>query len=560
MIDLSRYKTVSFDIFDTLLLRPYLNPQHVWKILEQKYHCSGFAKARQWADLQTFRLSAERRGETSIEEAYEMIPEWSSMMNEEMNFERTILCPNHEILELWNACKEQGKKRIIVSDMYLSADFLMSVLREKGIEGWDAFYLSRDYDCRKSTGDLFRIVLQKEDINPKDLLHIGDNFESDYKQPMSLGIQTYYYEKISERMFKVCPFTKLIDSELAGALAIAWHDYSFDKPDLSYWNRLGFFMGGVLGYMYINWLVNVSNSIGITDLMFVARDGYILEKICNLLYPEIKTQYLYAPRLVSVAINGADGNDPLAVEDRKQYREKYLCSTEIDMVRNEYKRYISNFSFDRHTALIDGCSSGFSAQRLVSECVGKDVFCFYLLAMSRLDNGAALYNTDLYSLPFQMMSEFLFGAPERPIVKIVDNHPIYKEDVSDNELFKMSVSAELCDGALACVKSLKMLGFSVSPDMWNRYADSFMKGLTEEDIHELNQAKNAADVEQAHFQSIIWKPEVRRAHFIKNGLASFDFVYYCKDVRHILTFSRRGIRHKSQNISTRYNVINRRYE
>ena len=40
---------VSFDIFDTLLIRPYINPEDVFEKLEQIYSIPGFADARKVA-------------------------------------------------------------------------------------------------------------------------------------------------------------------------------------------------------------------------------------------------------------------------------------------------------------------------------------------------------------------------------------------------------------------------------------------------------------------------------------------------------------------------------
>ena len=314
-------KVYSFDIFDTLLLRPYADPQEVWKVLEEEENAVGFAKARKEADRITYAALKTKGGETTIEEAYELIPQWKCLMQKEMNLERRVLRANPEMLKMWKELGKKGIRRIIISDMYLPSEFIQSLLRENGFGGWDAFYLSRDYNARKITGDLFKIVLEKEGIRPNELLHTGDNKYSDVKIPKKLGIQTHYYPKIIERLYSICPFARHIDSHLAGTLALGWHEFNTDNPQSTYWHRLGFMMGGVLGYLYVKWIVDSAKEMGINHLMFVARDGYVWEAICNKLFPEIKTVYFYAPRLTSIAVLGAIGTDPYAIKDRQRYIE-----------------------------------------------------------------------------------------------------------------------------------------------------------------------------------------------------------------------------------------------
>lgn len=507
MSEIFTFSIVSFDIFDTLLLRPYIDPQEIWKVLEEHSGQKGFAQARKDADARTYKLSSEQNRETTIEEAYDLIPQHRHLIQKEIELERKVLCANQEMLRLWNDLGKQGKRRVIVSDMYLPADFIQSVLRENGFDGWDGFYLSRDYNARKTTGRLFEIMLEKEGVKPCDVLHIGDNEWSDVKMAEKVGINTQYYKKIAQLFFEICPFARKIDGRLAGALALGWHNY-FNKDDkeATYWNRLGFTMGGVLGYLYMSWIVDTAKKLGKTRLMFVARDGDVWKKICNELYPEIETEYIYAPRMVSVAVLGAIGSDSIAIKDRQRYIDEKLQGVDTEKIRSDYKSYISKFKFDDKTAIVDGCSSGFSAQRLIEDAVGHNVFAFYLLSMAKMHNAAALYTTKGYSMPFQMLSEFLFGSPEAPIKGVSAKGPIYETLISADERFKMSVSDDICDGAVECAKYLFDKRFSISADTWISYADTFMNNLTEEDISYLSNAKNAGDVQQKTFNPVMWKP------------------------------------------------------
>jgi len=105
-----------------------------------------------------------------------------------------------------------------------------------------------------------------------------------------------------------------------------------------------------------------------------------------------------------------------------------------------------------------------------------------------------------------MLSEFLFGSLESPIKDVTIDGPIYNEDPSKEELFKMGVSDEITKGALACAKALRDEGLPIAPDGWVEYVTLFMNNLTDEDRRELKQARNAGDVEQKYFNSVMWTP------------------------------------------------------
>lgn len=522
------YRVYSFDIFDTLLLRPYTDPQEVWKILEEREQVHGFAKARKKADAVTFKFAVSSGGETTIEEAYCMIPQYQYLMEKEMSLEREVLRANPEMLKLWIKLGQEGKRRIIISDMYLPAVFIKSVLCEKGFEGWDGFYLSRDFNVRKSTGRLFEVMLKAENVKPENVLHIGDNPDSDVKQPKALGIQTQHYQKVINRLYNDCPFTCYINGRLSGALAIGWHQYKYDNPHHSYWNKLGYMLGGVLGYLYISWIAQICKRININHLMFVGRDGYILEKICNSLYPEIKTDYFFAPRLTSIAVLGAIGSDPLAIADRQRFINEHLQGVNPKEVKQIYSQYLQQFIFDSQTALVDGCSSAFSAQRLVEETIGHKVFSFYLLAMADMSYAGALYSTHLKSLPFQFMSEFLFGAPTPPVKSMTEQGAIFETDIDKREQYKMNVSDEIANGAIECAKVLFTENVVITNDDWMNYFNIFMGNLTDEDRIELAKAKNAVDVQQKKFGSVIresYPTKVVRKRLFGHELLTSYFSY-----------------------------------
>ena len=555
-------KIYSFDIFDTLLLRPYTDPQGVWKILEEQENCKGFAKFRKEADAKTYATATKEDRETTIEEAYSIMPhKYQALMKKEIELERKVLCANPEMLEKWERAKSEGKKRILVSDMYLPQEIIEDILIEKGIKGWDAFYLSRTYNARKTTGKLFEIMLRKEDVKPNEVLHIGDNIHSDIKIPKSLGISTCQYEKISDQLYKAFPFTKYINQRLTGCIALGYHKFicSFLQNGVnpSYWNKIGYVIGGILGYSYIRWITETARKRGIKRLMFIARDGYIWNKICKELYPEFQTDYIYAPRITSISVLGATGADPIAIEDRKQYIKNNLNNVDNNAIKKEYTKYISRYSFGKEVAIIDGCSSGFSAQCLIEKTIGHPVFTFYEVAMAKMHNAAALLSTDLYTPPFLFLSEFLFGSPEKPIIGIKDNHPIFKKDMSKEEPFKTLVSNDIEKGCIECAKFLYKNNIIFASEQWINFLNTFMQNLTPQDKKSLELAKDAGDIEQKNFNNVIWVPIINRKkiRITRIGRFSVKLIIFIWNKEHTFIISRTHYSHKIRDYNIKYNVI-----
>ena len=142
---------ISFDVFDTLLVRSCLRPTDVFDRIEAESGAAGFSAARQKADHESAKLAQEAGRDANIDDAYALMPEaFRGLKDRELELEREGLSANAEMVEMWRRTGALGKRRVIASDMYLPRPFLESVLRENGIDGWDGFYLSCDCGVRKS--------------------------------------------------------------------------------------------------------------------------------------------------------------------------------------------------------------------------------------------------------------------------------------------------------------------------------------------------------------------------------------------------------------------------
>ena len=66
--------------------------------------------------------------------------------------------------------------------MYLPFVFIEKLLRKNSYTEYSKLYVSSENRKTKHYGSIFNFVAKELNISPKQFLHIGDNYYSDYKQ------------------------------------------------------------------------------------------------------------------------------------------------------------------------------------------------------------------------------------------------------------------------------------------------------------------------------------------------------------------------------------------
>lgn len=527
------FDVISFDVFDTLLMRPFVRPSDLFWKMERDFDAPGFAKARIRAENRVRRtIRQQGREEPLFDEIYAEIPRWSGMAARELAAERACLSAVPEALVLWNEAKAMGKTVVITSDMYLPEDFIQSVLRENGFDGWDAFYLSCSRQARKGNGTLYkRLCADFPAISPERILHIGDNRDSDVDRAVAEGLVSVLLPSPFERFLAENPFVRnflgprpsLDKRLLAGALASGWTQFRAQHPDGSYWNKIGFLFAGVLGTAYMRFVADDAQKRGIRHLMFVARDGYILQKIFRVLRPDLRTDYFFASRDQALFASRYFGRTALGVSLRRKRalsvlhetagidldsdaRARYLAGGDLpaearaamdrisEQMRTEAADYLAPFAIEPGTtAVVDGNSVHFTAQRFVESIVGAPVPAYYLFTLGPVSNGASFYCAD-WAPRYHQFSEFLFGAPTPPVHTVRDGKPVWKEDLPFFERFKMSVCDEIAKGAVATAIALERFGAPATHPLWQDWCDAFFDNQGPEDAERLSLARNSIAV------------------------------------------------------------------
>ena len=271
-------KVVSFDFFDTLFTRPVMDPEHVFDIMAIHHGLPDFAKKRKTAQSDAFqRMHAASKREITLDDIYSCISyskeSQAELMASEYNIELSILIPIKEVVELFQYLNKIGREVIITSDMYFPNQFFLEVLKSHGLPNVRLYISCECNATKRDSGDIFNYILNDLKISANELLHIGDNSVSDFERASEKGICSYLYKR---KIGKKIKYNGLLDSISCGL----HKSYTQQTDELSFFD-IGFIYGGPAATGFLNWLKSRFEKDKIDHVLFLSRDGFILDKIYN---------------------------------------------------------------------------------------------------------------------------------------------------------------------------------------------------------------------------------------------------------------------------------------
>ena len=289
------YDVVSFDIFDTLIMRKIYLPQDVFKLVEfrlkKEYSIDiDFYKIR----LETSLTCNDRN--LSLDEVYrEMNLTWQLPVETlelvrqlEINTEKSLCVPRKDMVALCNSVAED-KEVYLISDMYFSSEVIAQILKLCGVNNTVRIIISSEIKKNKKSGELWKYYTQNVLLGKK-ALHIGDNVQSDVKIPQSYGIDTYYVMSASKMLeqssvSRIAPkICNLEESVFMGLIISILFNSPFalsnskGKVELKAFHEMGYCLWGGVIYSFLLWLVEECRKNNINRLLFMSRDCYLIEK------------------------------------------------------------------------------------------------------------------------------------------------------------------------------------------------------------------------------------------------------------------------------------------
>lgn len=313
-----RHKKVSFDIFDTLLMRKISEPSDLFEVVERRagksgIYIQGYQEKRIHAEFIITQTSDN--GSPDIDEIYKKMGELYQLDKDileavkiiELQIFKEVLIPRVEMIELYQKVKVAEIPIYLVSDIYVPRGILEKILSSYGIEGYKELFLSCEYKTAKGSR-LFQIYLENSAAG--SAIHIGDNRVADGILPGIFGIYGYVIKKASD-MLKASIVTEKISAEnLNSTERIIMARYLaavFGNP---------FAMSGKMGKQYIDtyqkaaeaflgplvsvfmiWLCNAVKEENIDGILFSGRDGFLIKKMYDFVRksyrPDLPVSYYF---------------------------------------------------------------------------------------------------------------------------------------------------------------------------------------------------------------------------------------------------------------------------
>ena len=296
---LEKYDIVSFDIFDTLILRPFYDPADLFRILGIKHNILNFYELRKKAQRSARQKAKKMYGHTEVT-IFDIYKELNIVtdldvdtgVKAEFEAEKNFCYANPYMKEVFDKLVSMGKEVIIVSDMYFPHEMMEELLESCGYHGEKALFVSCDYNKTKINGDLYK-YLKENYIYDKSIIHIGDNEISDINRAKENDINTYYYKKNSEFEDEILGFSmsQTIGSLYKGIVSNYVNNGLYKEKFKDVFYKYGFKYSGIFILGYVSWIHKYAIEKKLDKILFLARDGYILKMIYDRLYNDIPSEY-----------------------------------------------------------------------------------------------------------------------------------------------------------------------------------------------------------------------------------------------------------------------------
>lgn len=320
-------KFYTFDIFDTIITRATATPHGIFVLMEE-YLCdranTKLFPAKFSNNFSKIRIEAESIcrqkfinndvQEITLDEIYALIhkkyclsqKKVKFLKNLEIEYEIDNVVPILANITYLESLLQEKSSVAFISDMYLPSSVIKRMLARAypPFEKYDIpLYCSSDIKKTKGTGALFLHVAEKEHVAFKDWQHLGDNPHGDVQIPQSLGINGVHYAfpqltVFEKNILDLNPNSGYIQGSIGASRNCR---FSLEMDVFKHMNTFGASYAGPMLFPYVDSLLREALSKGKKRLYFVARDGFILKKIADVLiqvydYP-LSTDYIYGSRL-----------------------------------------------------------------------------------------------------------------------------------------------------------------------------------------------------------------------------------------------------------------------
>lgn len=301
--ELQQYDVISFDIFDTALVRTVEAPNDVFRIMGARLGIADFLEMRKNAESHLRNVKNQMQGtrEVVLSEIYELMadrhgaePSWERL---EEDLEVELSRPNPQVKDVYDRLRHLGKRLVFTSDMYLPLNVLERMLARNGYEGYERLYLSNEYGLRKGDGTLQRVLLD-EYTPERSIVHIGDNLDADVVKSEAVGLPAIFNPDV--RVFRREPDMDSLAGSFYRAVVNNHLGSGTWSKGLHYTH--GFRVGGILALGYVEFLERLAQEKSIDKILFCGRDCDVISRIYTRHYGRVESAYIDTSRYAQLGI------------------------------------------------------------------------------------------------------------------------------------------------------------------------------------------------------------------------------------------------------------------
>ncbi|MBO9739087.1 polysaccharide biosynthesis protein [Xanthomonas axonopodis pv. begoniae] len=384
MLSALQANLVSLDVFDTLVVRPFLTPEgsraYLGHLVERHFGVKDFVEMRALAEARARSRLGSDADLATIYQSFATLPgadryPIKSLKTLELEVERRLLRQRAGVVGAARQLQTRGTRLVALSDMYLDQATLQHLLPKAVSLLPSAWYVSCETGWRKDDDTAWKMLPTVENVAPHHWLHVGDNEHSDIQRPQMHHLLTPVHVLRPSALLDVVPALRPLRP--AGGPTTRWQDQLWlgllvnrfadllDKepqalapvPTLTA-TDLGYTVVGPLVFDYLSWLIRLAQTQNIQTILFLSREGYLLEQAFQRL------------KMSSSALQGLNGKYLLA--SRRGTGMPSLRSAD-DLALLLDSTYIGNLH-GLINARLGTAAADISAQHLGASLMQRDIY------------------------------------------------------------------------------------------------------------------------------------------------------------------------------------------
>lgn len=386
----NKVEYVSFDIFDTLLRRNCEKPTDIFERIGTKAIVNGLPINTDPTSFMNSRIYFEKKARLSstnedvtLDEIYNCSPYNSDTQSKlkkiELQLEDEALYADPIMKVVLSELQNYNVKIILISDMYLSREFLNTQIKAKLPHfTFKHLFVSSDAMVTKTTGNMFLYVVDKLAISAEKIVHIGDNRIADYQRSKEYGLLSILYnvpEWIEKALSREKTYPSIYENEINDArrtAALLMPQHLNHEQQISYLN--GAFIHGPPITGFVRWINREYKKQSVKQLLFLMREGEIYKNAYDYLFSDkdLKSTLFYTSRKATFlpSVNPDNIMESLAsVLVRKNYTVKNLLN-DLQIDNNESNKFKEILDI-QVSEMIQSESTFFDLETVITSNLGK---------------------------------------------------------------------------------------------------------------------------------------------------------------------------------------------